>query len=236
MADADTPHLHIEFFAEAVQNKARSALEGRPIFEDKEFIRIRFRGDRNRVLVAPANEGAIRHPETNLPWSYKDRFPKHYAAFKAGQAYRGEGTPISELPFLTEAKRAELRALNIHTAESLAGLEGTPLTRLGMGGREMKNQAEAYLAHAASSATDTRFAAENAELRSQIAALQAQFAELAKAQSQPEPAVSPFQAWDDATLKSWIGEKTGTKPKGNPSHATLVGMADEINATATEAA
>ena len=62
------------------------------------------------------------------------------------------GTPLSELTFLSQGKRLELKALNIHTAEALASLDGGPLKMLGIGGREMKNQAAAYLAKAAGNA------------------------------------------------------------------------------------
>ena len=31
-------------------------------------------------------------------------------------------------------------------------------------------------------------------------------------------------------IKNWIQEATGSRPKGNPSHATLVAQADAVNA------
>src|SRR4030095_3993846 len=101
---------------------------------------------------------------------------EHYKAFREGQARAQSGTPIEELPFLSAAKRAELKALNIHTAEALAQLEGTPLTRLGMGGREMKNHAQAYLEPAKEGAMDAKLAAQNARLKDELEKMREQLA------------------------------------------------------------
>lgn len=231
MADNNArPTLHVEFFTRAVQNPRASKEKGRPIFEDKEFVRIRFPGDRNRTHEAFATEKALRDPQSNEWLSYIDRFPRHYEAFKKGQAYIGEGTPLAELVFLTESQRAELRALNIHTAESLAAMEGVPLKQLGMGGRELKNQAQAYLDSATGSAAMTKLAADNASLQDQLSMLREQVAQLTQPAKPAPRSGSPFEPWDDADIKNWLAEKTGARPKGNPSHATLVAMADEVSA------
>jgi len=233
--DESTKHLHIEFFAKPVENKRRSLEEGRPIYDDKEFVKIRFAGDKNRILEAPADDPSVRDPQTNRWVSYKERFPRHYEAFRAGMEFHGDGTPISELPFLTEAKRAELRALNIHTAEALANLDGAALTRLGMGGRALKDQAQSYLDSAKGSAAESRLAKENADLKARMEAMEAQIAALASGKApvqtvSEDVSDSPFASWADDDLKNWIRDATGSLPKGNPKHETLVRMADEANA------
>lgn len=233
MAD-EKPHLHVEFFTEAQENKSKSAKEGRPIFDDVEFVRIRFAGDQKNVLVAPAHmTGTIRDEITNLPLTYAQRFPRHYEAFRAGQAYLGSGTPVKEAPFLTEAQRRELAALNIHTLEALADMDGAGLARLGMGGRALKDKAIAFIAKASGSADVTKLAGENAAMKEQIEAMQKQMAELLKAKSPTvkEPAQvsnSAFSEWQDDDIKAFIEDRRGARPRGNPSHATLVSMADEI--------
>src|SRR5690606_25506634 len=100
---------------------------------------------------------------------------------------------------------------------------GQPLKQLGMGGRELKNQAQAYLANATDSAAVTRLASENESLKAQLAELRSEAA--APATQQP----SPFDDMDAETLKSWIADASGQRPRGNPSHETLVRMASEIN-------
>lgn len=225
--------VHVEFFAEAIENPAKTRSEGRPIYEDNEFVKIKFPGDQKRVHVAPANERYRRDPGTNGWLTYIDDFPKHYERFKQGLEQSVIGTPLSELPFLTESKRAELRALNIHTAEQLSGLDGAPLGRLGMGGRGLKDQATAYLEHASDTALETRLAGENAALREQMASLQAQMAEVLSLKPAVKTAAttsttSPFDDYQDEDIKAFIKDRSGSAPRGNPSHETLVRMADDI--------
>ncbi|ESX44281.1 hypothetical protein X764_03720 [Mesorhizobium sp. LSHC440A00] len=62
-----------------------------------------------------------------------------------------------------------MKALGVHTVEQLASLDGTPLKQLGMGGRELKNQAQAYLDNAAGSADIVNLAAQVAALTQQLA-------------------------------------------------------------------
>lgn len=233
----DTRHLFITFYIEAVENPAETRKAGRPIYEDREMINIKFVGDNKRELSAPAHEKFKRDPGTNEWVTYAQYYHRHYDAFKTGEAVKGSGTPLSELPFLTEAKRAELKALNVHTAEALAQLDGANLQRLGIYGRSLKNQAEAYIAAAEKTAPYSKLAEENAALTARLAALEAQIAGGAKAAqvvqsptTGTEETASVFEPWPDADLRTFIKERTGAAPKGQPSHATLVRMAEEANA------
>jgi hypothetical protein len=236
MADSSsTRHLHIEFKNVAVENKAKTREAGRPIYDQQEQVHIRFVGDTKKELVAPAHEKCARDPGTGQWISYAQLYHKHYEAFKSGQEVAGEGTPIEELHFIDAAKRAELKALHVHTAEALAGLEGVNLTRLGMYGRELKEKAKAYIDKAKDSALETRLAAENAQLKARLEALEAQIGRAAPAEqpapTEPEPeapAGNVFESWDDSALRAFIKERSGAAPKGNPSHATLVRQAQEL--------
>ncbi|QIG49566.1 hypothetical protein G5V57_18720 [Nordella sp. HKS 07] len=243
MDASSTKHLHIEFKNVAVENRTKSLKEGRPIFDQQEQVHIKFVGDTRKELVAPAHEKCIRDPATNLWVSYAQLYHRHYEAFKSGEAAIGEGTPISELPFLTEARRAELRALHIHTAEGLAQLEGANLSRLGMFGRELKEQAKNYIERAKETALESRLSAENAALKAQLEALTLQVHAMqpvptpgpmtlpgAEPAGDDEQASSIFSGWEDSVLRVFIKERTGAAPKGQPSHATLVRLAEEANA------
>ena len=74
------------------------------------------------------------------PVTFAERFSKQYRQFKESQQQTKSGTPLDYLTFLTEGKRAELRAINIYTAEALAIVDGAELKNLGPGGREMEEQ------------------------------------------------------------------------------------------------
>jgi type VI protein secretion system component VasK len=214
------------FFIHTVQDAKKSKEEGRPIFKDIECVEIRMAANKQTVAVFPAHEfwawGEIDGIRQKI--TYAMRFADQYKRFKASEAQVMTGTPLEELPFLTQAKRSELKALSIYTAEALATLDGQPLKQLGMGGRELKTQAEAYLAKATDSAAVTRLAAENETLRAALA--QMQIAQSAPASSR---VATPFDDMDEESLKEWIKDSSGSRPRGNPSIETLRRMANEIN-------
>lgn len=241
---SDKPHLHVEFFNDAVENKRKSIEAGRPIFEDVEMVRIKIAGDPKNTLVAPANGECGVDRATGEKITYKDRFPEHYRFFADHKGAAVIGTPLSEVPWLTASKVQELKALNIMTVEALAQLDGTLLQRIGMGARELKNQAVAWLDKAEGSKARAHFASELsardeiiAQLQRDIAALQA--GQPLAAAEEPEPDTddtgslgenSPFWAWDDEDIKNWIKDNSGARPSGSPKHETLVAKADALNA------
>lgn len=220
-------------------NVAKSKAAGRPIYDDMEVCRIRMSGDRLNSPVFPAHAEAPgfieREDGTTEKVTYAQKFNRQYLDFKAGKAQTQAGTPLAELPFLTQAKRMELKALHIYTAEALAALDGQPLKSLGQGGREWKNQAQAYLDNAAGSANITKLASDNEFYKAEIDRLRAELAQPRPpaptgGDDQPEetPIISEYEDWEDDLLKEFIAEKTGSKPRGNPAHATLVKMAEEL--------
>jgi hypothetical protein len=240
MPDMDFTHLHVEFFMDAVENKAKSREAGRPVYDDREMVRIRIAGDKLSSVVAPAHDqSSVTNPHTQRRYTYAELHEGPYEAFKKGQEYRGSGTPLEELTFLTAAIRKTLHGFNIYTAEALAALDGTPLQKLGMGGREWKDQAQAYLDRASGTADLSRFAQENADLRAQLEALQEQMAAIGSQQTEAVPASGlASQAevdvlssndsddqWANATdddLKAKIKELTGAAPRGTPRRETLI--------------
>lgn len=220
-------------------NESASRAAGRPIYDEMEVCEIHLAANKQTVGVYPAHEvwKTVETPDgMREPQTYAMRFPDIYKKFKDGAAQSMSGTPVEELTFLTASKRLELKALNVYTAEALASLDGAALKRLGMGGRELKNQAQAYLDNAAGSADFTKLAAENESLREQMRELQQSFAQMqGKAvpvpvePDEPEVAPSQFANWSDSDIKEWIKLKTGKAPQGNPSHETLVRSADELD-------
>ena len=207
--------LVVPFFKSvAVEDEKASKKAGRPIFKDMEVVEIRIAGDRNFAPVFPAHSMWRRVDGDEI--TYADRWPDAYARFKEGQEQVAHGTPLSELPFLTEGKRQELRGLKVYTAEALASLDGKNLTNLGPKGREFKDQAAAYLERAKGVATDTALRARIEELE----ALVANGGGSTGAEDQSERDI----------LKAQIAEKTGAKPRGNPSVETLREMLAELAA------
>lgn len=234
----------ISFSSEPVPNHAMSVLKGRPIFDDVEMITFRFAGDTKRICTFPAVEtdpNATR--EQGYPVSYAEAYPEQYRKFKASEQQTVAGTPVAEAPFLTEGKRRELRALNIHSIEALAALDGQNLKTLGMGGRELKNQAVAYLARAQGSADVTGMAAQLARMKENIDMLMAENARLARLKGVDVVAgagLEPKDAGDagadgkteksledctDQELRDFVKEVTGRAPPANTGRTKLIELA-----------
>lgn len=206
--------LVVPFFKSvAMPDPIATKREGRPIFKDQEVVEVRMAGERHFAPVFPAH--AMWQRVNGEEITYAERWPEEYARFKAGQEQVAAGTPLSELPFLTEARRMELRGLKVYTAEALASLDGKNLTNLGAEGRKMKDQATAYLERANGFSSSAAMAEQIADLQAQLAAMQA------------EAPAAPDQD-ERESLKTRIADLTGARPKGNPSVDTLRAMLADL--------
>lgn len=158
----------VTFRNHVIPDEIASKAQGRPIFKDVEVCDIRLAGQK-AMYTFPAHEpdpNATREAGDTV--TYAMNYNEQYRAFKANEVQPDGGTPLSEAPFLSEGKRRELKAMNVKTVETLAAIDGTPLKQLGMGGRELKMQAQAYLEKAAGSADVTAMAATIASLQQQL--------------------------------------------------------------------
>jgi hypothetical protein len=212
-----------------VLNNAKTAASGRPIYDDMEVVEIRFPGSRT-VSVFPATEFShyTTDPETGAQtWvSYAERFRRQYQQFKSHAQQTKSGTPLAHAPFLTEGRRAELRALNIYTVEALAAIDGHELKNLGQGGRELKNHAEKYI-------SDTRAGAPSTQLQAELEALRARNQMLEddnsllkqKVTVTPTQSVDEFEEMTPDQLREYVTANTGHAPQGNLSPKTLLRMA-----------
>src|SRR5262245_6637514 len=155
MANMNTAGITPVFKMMAFKDEAASKKAGRPIYSDWEMCELRIAGSKDFPCVPSLSFSHWIVDEESgeqRAITYAERFAKQYQQFKAREHQTKLGTPLDYLPFLTEGKRAELKALSIYTAEALAELEGQPLKNLGLGGRELKNKAQDYLASASHNA------------------------------------------------------------------------------------
>src|SRR6185369_3213778 len=97
------------FFILPVEDAAATKKAGRPIFQDMEMCEVRFAGNREKIIHAPAHE--VFRTERDLNGgninqiTYAIQYADQYRAFKMGDHQTLTGTPTSELPFLTASKR-----------------------------------------------------------------------------------------------------------------------------------
>jgi hypothetical protein len=211
----------------AKKNEVKSLKEGRPIFDDIEVVEIRFPGSRN-VAVFPATafshwaEDFTTGEQTAV--TYAERFSRQYQQFKSQAAQTKSGTPLAHVPFLTEARRAELRALNIYTLEALAVVDGQELKNLGHGGRELKNKAQEYIAESKSNAPNLQMAADLEALKARNAIIEE---DLKRALASGQKADNQFDDMSLDQLRDFIATNTGHAPHGSLNRKTLVRMATE---------
>lgn len=121
------------FYNKAIHNPAKSAESGRPVYEDKVYIRIHPPGERLNIVDRPADD------------SHKRRFPVQWAQFQQNRQQLPEGTPVDLLYPDHPAVPATLRAHNVHTVEQLAELSANAIESVGMGAQRYVNDAKSYL-------------------------------------------------------------------------------------------
>lgn len=237
----------VHFYNGVQINDGKTAAAGRPIYDDVEMIRIQWAGNTKSELHAPASDRSDR-PLTNPEdqsrywprWKDHPDFKAAYDAFKAGKEHVVNGTPISELPFLTDARRLELKAINILTAEQLAAVDIN--TKLGRDLVNIRKQAALYLERASGAAVDAKHEMEKAAMQMQVDELKAQMSQLLAATSGKSPVaakkaaapetVSPFSGWADEDIRNWMrdADPGAPEPHHKLGNAKLIALADEMNA------
>ena len=213
----------------AIKDEVASLASGRPVFTDAEIVELHYPGSKN-WSAHPAT--SFSHWATDaltgeqVKVTYAERFQRQYRQFKAHATQTKTGTPLAYAAFLTEARRAELRAQNIYTVEALAHIDGQELKNLGHGGRDMKNAAMEYIAETQKGAGNAQIQAELEALRA-VNAVMAEDLAMLKAQ-QTTPSAGPadeYEGMDLPQLREFITIHTGQAPLGALNRKTLVRMA-----------
>jgi hypothetical protein len=177
--------LSATFYSKPLRNNYKSEAEGRPIFEDVDFVRILVPGDNNNVIDTPARD------------DHKARFPLQWAHYQnkvAGDS-RAIGTPVSEWPLITKAQAEELKALKFFTVELIANASDSQIQSLGMvagmSPHAFRERAQRYLAMAAGEADATKQEARLKELQEENERIRAETEQkLAEMQAQMQVVLS----------------------------------------------
>jgi hypothetical protein len=127
----------VKFVRRSVHLAHQSEVEGRPIFEGRDFVRIQDPGDPLMIIDREVNR--------DDPY----RWPRHWEMYQAGLEQEAVGTPVATLFPANPETVDMLRALKITTAEQLAGLSEQGIAKLGMGGRKHVQKAKDFLEAAA---------------------------------------------------------------------------------------
>jgi hypothetical protein len=152
--------LLVKFFTKARQDSTKSAEQGRPVFKELEYIDIQIPGQRG---------GGIKRPAT---FKDKQRFPKHYAAYKQRIELPQEGTPLAEWPVISRSMAEELAFHGVKTVEHMADMSDNIASTF-MGGMSFKAKANDWLARAKKDVSQSQMEVELAKRDAQIASLSA---------------------------------------------------------------
>lgn len=159
------PQPTVKFETQPVLMEGKSKEAGRPIYEEQEFVRITNPGSKD-VWFGKVTD------------KHKKDYPDHYRLWKETLKNPLVGTPIEQLPFLTKSRAMEYKTMNVHTAEDLAEISDGNLSACGMGTRDERAKAKAYLASAKDTALVTKQATELEAQNARIADLERQIVEL----------------------------------------------------------
>jgi len=121
------------FYEEAVQNHKKTKEEGRAIYDSVIMCSITIAGDKKSAVVKYADD------------ALKARFPAAWQQFQDAVEQVGEGMPLEKWAMLDKARVMELKSLKIHTIEQLAGLNESFYPQLGVGARDLVEQAQAFI-------------------------------------------------------------------------------------------
>jgi len=166
-----------EFYMRAVQHSAKTRAAGRPIFEQKAYVRILIPGQKNSLVDRPVRDDD------------KTRWPAPWQRFETRQEQTVGGMPVEHWPYLTVAQVAELRALNVRTVEQIATLSDAGLDNIGHGARELQKRARQFLQPQPD--TESELRRENEALKAELDALKAQVRQAADSAAEDAVADKP---------------------------------------------
>jgi hypothetical protein len=159
--------LLVKFYHTPRQNEQKSQEEGRPIFEDAEYVSIMVPGQKDNIIERPVRE------------SDKERFPRHYAAFKNREEQTVEGTALEQWPGITRSQCEELKFFNITTVEQLAQVSDSHAQNF-MGIQLLRTRAKTFMEAAKENAANENLAAELEARDAEIESLKVAMADMAE--------------------------------------------------------
>lgn len=232
------PHHHsiTPYFRHmSVLNVAQSEMQGKPVYDLREVVELRFAGDRNYAPVFPSD--AQSHRIGTRVITFAERFSDQYVAFVAGDDQKASGTALELLADygITPAQLSICRALRIYSIEALNSIEGHQVKSLGMHANVLKAMARKYMETSTRRSIESnsdemeKLKAELEKLRSLIPSQEQEPSDEEFA-SIVEQADAEFDSMTDFELKQAIKDKTGAAPRGQPSREWLLNTLKELAA------
>ena len=199
---AGTGGMTIEFFYDRIRVTDPANPEAHGTYHTQLCVRKRPHGDRHTESVRRISERAAQQ-----------LYPREFAWFKQSQDVPTDGTPLAELPGISQSQIGILLIHGIRCIEDLVALQPDQVAQIGMDGRTAYSLAKRWTeakagnaeliadskAAAKAEAELERLRAEQASNAATIARLQAQIDIMAQMGGAPQVATgpAPVQAIDD---------------------------------------
>ena len=158
----------VTFEQRAVEDRNATISAGGVVMRDVDYVIVRQVGCRDTFEKEAEPwlddiEAASRKGQ--YPGEWVRHFREKFAAYKAGQAEPEMGLSLRQWPSLSKAQAENLIAAGVRTVEDVAAMNEPTLQRVGMGARELKRKAQAYL----DSRNDNKAAEKITALEAQLA-------------------------------------------------------------------
>lgn len=197
---ADEPRLpYVRFETRPIEDRTKTIEAGSVQYKDVHFAIITPAGTKD-VIEKPVDDWLLSLEEGVKQERIPDRWLREYRAayehYKTTQESPEFGTSVKNWPSVTPSQVQVLLNANLRTVEDVADATEEAVTRIGMGGRALKEKARAWLDSAkdvgVTAAELNALRVENQELKDRDADRQTQFEamerRLAALEKQPEEA------------------------------------------------
>lgn len=147
MSDAPKPP-YVQFEVRPVEDREASIEAGKTVYKDEIFAIVTPAGTRDRLekiaseWIANLWEGA---KQERIPSAWPEAYEQKLKSFLQNKEVPVDGTALEVMTTLTPAQVKNCLNANIRTVEDLAEATEEAMTRIGMGGRDLKQKAQAWL-------------------------------------------------------------------------------------------
>lgn len=199
----------VRFETRSEESRAASVAAGNTVYTDVDYALITPQGSKD-CIERRVDEWLVMLREQvkqeRFPSQWLDHYKRLYEGWKAEGEIPVNGTPLRNWPMLTPAQVKTLTGLKLLSVEDLAVANEETISRMGMGGRALKDKAVAWLRAQGSDAgkqaeevVDLRMRLERADAQNEtlaqaVAQLQAQITLLTAASAQLQPQAQPQEA------------------------------------------
>lgn len=176
---------YVSFEVQAVEDRQASIEQGHYVAKDVVYAIVTPAGSKDRIPRVASEWLAMlaeQVQQQRFPGEWLNAFREAYKAFCEGREAPLNGTALRDWPVISPAQLQQLLNFSVRTVEDLAVANEETLSRLGMGGRALKQKAIEWLDASkgigAQAEMITAIKLENAQLKETVNAQAAAIAEL----------------------------------------------------------